>query len=430
MAGLSHHLPLPSALKNKLLDSDDLRKWTKVHRSRNLLCLLLDFLSAAGIITSTIYFLNHRAEWGLPWIFNIPVTAIAIFLVGCIQHRIGLMGHEASHYLLHPNRRTNDLLAQILCFFPVFGSLPNYRAKHLTHHLHPNDPDRDMNLHGDRAKRLYSRFPMEKPSFIFHYYLKFFWPPFVLSNLRDLIHVIAIGSPEGKQESGSQDAGQKTPLYRKPALWGIAYLIAYLVVMEFTKRESLPIFAVALSSTYLLGVLGWSRMPDFWFLSKRGKLAYPHRIDALLRMTFVTALATSFGITFRLTGVWAGGYFLLLWVVPLIYVFPYLMLLREIYQHANADEGDLTNSRMMFTDPFTRWAVLGYGNGAHLVHHIYPNIPQYHLSEVHIRLLENSEAYETAAEEIYGILRPWSENQPSLLDALSDQETQRAQDSA
>jgi fatty acid desaturase len=147
-------------------------------------------------------------------------------------------------------------------------------------------------------------------------------------------------------------------------------------------------------------------------------------------MTFVTALATSFGITFRLTGVWAGGYFLLLWVVPLIYVFPYLMLLREIYQHANADEGDLTNSRMMFTDPFTRWAVLGYGNGAHLVHHIYPNIPQYHLSEVHIRLLENSEAYETAAEETYGILRPWSENQPSLLDALSDQETQRAQDSA
>ncbi|MEM1410679.1 MAG: 2Fe-2S iron-sulfur cluster-binding protein, partial [Pseudomonadota bacterium] len=81
----------------------------------------------------------------------------------------------------------NDLLADLLCFFPIWSSLVHYRNKHLNHHLYPNDPDHDPNLAGDKAEELFGRFPMPKPAFIYQYYLKFFWPPFVFRNLLDLL---------------------------------------------------------------------------------------------------------------------------------------------------------------------------------------------------------------------------------------------------
>ena len=43
------------------------------------------------------------------------------------------------------------------------------------------------------------------------------------------------------------------------------------------------------------------------------------------------------------------------------------MLLREIYQHANADCGRLSNSRIFFADRFTGWAILMYGQDIHLL---------------------------------------------------------------
>ena len=59
------------------------------------------------------------------------------------------------------------------------------------------------------------------------------------------------------------------------------------------------------------------------------------------------------------------------------------MLLRDVYQHSNADSGRLTNSRVFFTDPFTRWAVFVYGQDMHIPHHLFPAIPHYRLGELH-----------------------------------------------
>ena len=110
--------------------------------------------------------------------------------------------------------------------------------------------------------------------------------------------------------------------------------------------------------------------------------------------------------------------FLVLWIAPLIYVFPYFMLLREIYQHANAGREELDNSRVMHADPFTRWAVLGYGNDYHLIHHIYPNIPHDRLPEVHQTLMTESEEYRTVVDESHGIIQGRA-GIPSLLDQLA-----------
>jgi fatty acid desaturase len=411
-------------VKVKLIDSPTHRQRPKVHASKNLFWLALDYLAAALVITGTIYFWRHSADWGLHFAWNIALGIVSVILVGCLQHRIGLMGHEASHYMLHPNRKTNDILAELLCFFPIFGTLTQYRAKHLSHHLYPNDPDRDMNMNGTRAKKLYSRFPMPKPSFIYNYYIKFFWPPFVIYNLNDLLQVVTIGSglspiPEEEQNEAGGEVKNR-PFYKNATMWGIAYMAIFVGAIHASQWHGLPVFFGTLAAVYAIGVITWKILPDTWFQRPGGKLGHTLRFSGFLRLTFITVLLTALGLSHTLTGVWTGGYFMLLWILPLIYVFPYTMLLREIFQHANADQGELTNSRVMHADPFTHWALLGYGNDAHLVHHIYPNIPQYHLHNAHEKLLKVAPDYQRLAEETYGTFASSKTNRQSLLDSLAD----------
>ncbi len=60
----------------------------------------------------------------------------------------------------------------------------------------------------------------------------------------------------------------------------------------------------------------------------------------------------------------------------------FFMFLRDVYQHSNADAGRLTNSRVFFTDPFTRWAVFVYGQDMHIPHHLFPAVPHYRLRRI------------------------------------------------
>ncbi len=410
-------------MKARLLDSQTLRKWTVVHPARNVLWLCLDYLTAALIITGTILFWNHSASWGLHWIWNVAVGFIAVILNGAVQHRIALMGHEASHYMLHPNRKVNDLLGELLCFFPIFATLSHYRAKHLGHHLYPNDPERDPNMAGSRARRLYSRFPMPKPSFVYNYYVKFFWPPFVFRNLVDLMRVITIGEGFSPLPADDGDGNHGTvgerPFYQNSSVLGIGYLVLFIAACHTAVYyDSMALLFGLLGGIYLFGLAVLVRLPDSWIQRPGGRLAYSPRFSSFLRLTFYSVLFAILGTIHVSSGVWAGGYFILLWVLSLVYALPYFMLLREIFQHANADEGELTNSRIIHADPFTQWALLGYGNHVHLVHHIYPNIPHYCLLDAHGRMMNDCEAYGQSAEETHGLFAA-REGRKSLLDSLA-----------
>src|SRR5947208_9406047 len=59
------------------------------------------------IVAGTIAFYQNRADWGLAWIWNIPVTFVAVVLIGAGQHRLTTLGHEASHYSLFKHRKLN-----------------------------------------------------------------------------------------------------------------------------------------------------------------------------------------------------------------------------------------------------------------------------------------------------------------------------------
>jgi fatty acid desaturase len=107
---------------------------------------------------------------------------------------------------------------------------------------------------------------------------------------------------------------------------------------------------------------------------------------------------------------WATGgqfavYPLVLWFVPLISSFPFFMLLRDIYQHSNADSGRLTNSRVFYADRFTRWAVFVYGQDMHIPHHLFPAIPHYRLEELHEILKRSSVDYRSLVIECHGTFR-------------------------
>jgi fatty acid desaturase len=406
-----------------LVDSRWLREKARVHPWQNLLFLGLDHLCIVVLIASAIAFDLWRRVEEWPWVASAPVWIPAALLIGVLQHRIGLMGHEASHFLLHPNRRWNDLLADWLCFFPVFGSLANYRAKHLEHHLHPNDPERDPNFDGGKFERFYAFFPMAKRHFAIRYGLGFFWPPFVLSNLLDLLRVITLGG--GAAARSQRDGGGTPPSGDKAASpvlasrLGVAYIIALAILLRAANLAGFSVWTTLLVS-YAVGLIGWKLLPAAAFAVRKSAPIDP-KWTALFRMTVYSAFFGTTALVLQYTGYQSFPAFFLLWVFPLVYVFPYLMLVREIFQHANAGTGELDNSRIMNVSPLIRWAVLGYGNDYHLVHHLYPNIPCYRLAEVHEHLASEVPRYRREVTETKGLRsRRRQPESPSLLDCLAE----------
>ena len=96
------------------------------------------YLYLAAIIGGTLAFYAFN-EW--EWWLNVPVTLLAIFLIGAGQHQLTGLAHEASHHILFRNRLWNDLASDWLCMFPLFSSTQHYRLQHLAHHQFVNDPD-------------------------------------------------------------------------------------------------------------------------------------------------------------------------------------------------------------------------------------------------------------------------------------------------
>jgi fatty acid desaturase len=74
-----------------------------------------------------------------PWLWPLPWLVIA-----ARQHALGVLMHEAAHHMLIGKGRANDLVADLLCAYPLFVTTRTYRRNHLKHHAHLNsdlDPD-------------------------------------------------------------------------------------------------------------------------------------------------------------------------------------------------------------------------------------------------------------------------------------------------
>jgi len=143
-------------------------------------------------------------------------------------------------------------------------------------------------------------------------------------------------------------------------------------------------------------------LPDWAVFTSPFRQAYSCRFAGVARLCFFSVVLIALAASRPIMPGPPSFYPLVLWYIPLISSFPFFMLLRDVYQHSNADSGRLTNSRVFFTDPFTRWAVFVYGQDMHIPHHLFPAIPHYRLSELHELLKQASVDYGSQVVECHG----------------------------
>jgi len=76
---------------------------------------------------------------------------LAVLVIGNRQRALGNLLHDASHGSFDRQRRRGSMLANVLLCWPLWVSMPVYRADHLAHHRYLGDPSRDPDyIHDER----------------------------------------------------------------------------------------------------------------------------------------------------------------------------------------------------------------------------------------------------------------------------------------
>ena len=70
--------------------------------------------------------------------FHPALYLLAVMFIGARQHALAVIGHDATHYRLLPDRNINDWAGNVLCLWPVFISVEGFRKFHAPHHQHTN----------------------------------------------------------------------------------------------------------------------------------------------------------------------------------------------------------------------------------------------------------------------------------------------------
>jgi fatty acid desaturase len=81
-----------------------------------------------GAVISVAGMLHHPA-----------VYVVAVLLIGSRQNALAILGHDGAHLLVCRSRRLNDMLARVVCLWPLGISLGAYRTFHFEHHRHLNE---------------------------------------------------------------------------------------------------------------------------------------------------------------------------------------------------------------------------------------------------------------------------------------------------
>jgi fatty acid desaturase len=387
----------------------------------NLLYLAREYLCLTGVISGAIWFAEWSRGHGSGWFSPLSVHLLAITLVGALQHRLAGLGHEASHYTFMKNRYLNDLIPDILCMFPLLTTVHFYRVFHMAHHQYANDPSRDPDLlnlgHGKRA----AEFPMSRARFIDLIYFCIITAP--LRFLRFQLAYMSVNAlGKGRSVySGTARGGGFNDLHlpRMATLLGFAYLVGLSLVLWYLARLGRPGWMVPAG---LIGMIGSGLvvrvLPDWAIFRSPFRQVYSCRFAAFLRTCFLTVVMVGLAMAGWASSGRSSLYMFLLWMVPLGSSFLFFMFLRDVYQHSNADTGRLTNSRVFFTDPFTRWAVFVYGQDMHIPHHLFPAIPHYRLAQLHEMLKAENQEYARYVVECHGTFKD-AQGRITILDEMT-----------
>jgi len=378
-----------------------------------------DYAVLGAVLASSIGFFENRAGWGLSALWNIPVALLAIIGVGMVQHRLAGLTHEGAHYILFKNKVLNEWASDLLCMFPLFSTTAQYRVMHLGHHDHVNDWERDPELVNMGKTRMMDRFPMPVQQFLKNFYVRTLWPPRLFQYVWDNMFCITLGNARHPYEHLAK--GPKPPMvgpFRLTSMLGVAYvgiMVAVLSVLAY--RVDTRTLLASGAACWIVGAAVCWALPDHWFFQQCLKPVVSSKATSIVRLAYFTGLELAVGWARANLGPQWGVYFWALWVAPLFTSWPYLMLLRDLYQHANTDDGKLTNSRVILVNPILRWGMFIYGQDIHLTHHLYPAVPHYRLKQLHHTLCAESAEYAETVVECHGVF--WNKTgKPTALDCI------------
>jgi fatty acid desaturase len=373
---------------NALRQTDNFTNW---------FYLIREYLYLTTVIGAAIAFYWWHAELGLAsdW-WNIPVTLLATVLIGAGQHRLTTLSHEASHYMLFRNRLLNEVISDLFTMFPMLSTTHHYRLQHLAHHQFPNDPERDPDITQMSASGHLFHFPMKAARFVWECVIKqALWVPHLIRYIRIRAKFNATGGGTGPYEA-------KGPRSKILVRVGIIYLLALSATLLTLFYYASPIYLLVVPACLLVAVLTYYYLaPDHLYRQTNLKADITARWATYLRVTYLTVLLTSLAWLSHVTGKPWGLYYVVLWLVPMVTAFSFFMIMRQVVQHGNADQGRYTNTRVFLVSRFIRFAVFPLGMDYHLPHHLFPMVPHFNLRKLHDLLMETDE-YRTHATMVEG----------------------------
>jgi fatty acid desaturase len=114
------------ATYRKTLRPDYARTWLNIGGA--ILAILL--------LSGSSWYIETR----FPGLFWLTIPLFSIIIGFCIAH-VNLFVHEAGHFYIHPDKKTNDILANVFLCSWVGIDIKTYRKIHWQHHLQLATPD-------------------------------------------------------------------------------------------------------------------------------------------------------------------------------------------------------------------------------------------------------------------------------------------------
>lgn len=391
----------------------ELQRLRQTDNFTNWLYILRTYLYLAVVLSLAVWGFETIRTGDVPVLVGVPIAVLAIVLIGAGQHQLTGLAHEGSHHILFRHRILNDLASDLLTMFPLFSATYLYRLQHLAHHQFVNDPDKDPDVSQLRTSGHWLPFPVSPRQFI-GTLVKQMWP----LNLIRFMRIRAKYNATGTEHNPYFRKGQK--LARTAVRIGVVYillLVATLTTLFYTVELSVLI-AVPVGMWVVASLIFW-RLPAGMYIQTRLHPVIPSRYMTILRIGFITTVFTTLAVVTKVTGAPAVLYYFLLWVLPIFTSFAFFMILRQLVQHGNADQGWLTNTRSFFVGRFINFAVFPMGQEYHLPHHMFATIPHYRLRRLHDVLMQYEE-YRSQVIEVKGYFFPseYPKTAPTVLDVL------------
>lgn len=387
---------------------EKLQQLRRTDNYTNLYYVARAYAYLALVIGGTLWFYQHQSAAGWSWWWNVPITVVAIALIGAGQHQLGGIAHEATHHILLRHRYWNDIVSDWFCMFPLFSSTHHYRLQHLAHHQYVNDPVLDPDVAQLRESGHWLSFPLAARD-AYWALVRQLWLP-------KLLKYAAIRSRYSSMASLTNPYARKDVI---PSRLSIRVAILYMaglagMLTGLVRYGDAVLLAVVPALFWAAAVAFFLLLPERFYQQLRLRPVIPIRWLTAARMTFATCLFCALAWITHLTGAPAALYFILLWVVPLTTAFSFFMILRQIVQHGNAGRGWLTNTRIFLVQRLLRFSVFPLGQDYHLPHHLFATVPHYRLGELHDLLLQYPE-YARQAVVVHGYFLP---PHPTVIDVL------------